>query len=119
MYKDYIVYEIEKNGITSGFSCLYGVKEDNTTEIIKVDFTLDIKEMYKAVTDKDKNHENEEKQNIDNWLLLDDFYKWEFTEDEKISVNGKTYNYEMTLNPEVPDVLCMRVNINGFYFHFS
>lgn len=67
------------------------------------------------------NHENEENFNIDEWLYLDDFYKWEFDEesDDKIIINGIKYDYEMTLLATVPDSLCMRVLIDDIYYHFG
>lgn len=73
------------------------------------------------MTDIKTNHENENNYNIEEWLLLDDFFEWEFDTDTdgQIIINGVSYDYEITLSPRVPDSMCMRVTIDNIYYHFG
>lgn len=54
---------------------------------------------------------------------LDDYYSWEYgnsSDDFTIIVDDEDeYVYETTLNPNVPDRYCNRVEIDGKYYYFS
>ena len=57
-------------------------------------------------------------------LMLSDYYKWSFCRDDEkegfINVEGiGEMEYEMTLSPSVRDDECMRVLIDGKYYHFG
>lgn len=120
MYKKYIVESVYGlQGQKTSFSALYGVKNDNTCEIINTDYTDTIKNMYRMLTDVTYNHEIEEKRDFDQFLVLSDFFSYDYTDiDGIINIDGINYQSEITINPDIPDVLSSRVNINGFYYHF-
>ena len=73
--------------------------------------------MYQTI---EENHLYEEKAMVDEFLWLTDYYDWDAAEDDgKIVVDGKEYEYEITLDEDIPDNLCMRVMIDGYYYHFG
>ena len=45
-------------------------------------------------------------------------YPFDFPDDDHICINGKTYEYFITLDPDVPDDACCRVEIGGKYYYF-
>ena len=52
--------------------------------------------------------------------MLEDYYQYELGENEgEIIIDGKSYEYEMTLNPKVPDDGCCRVLVDGSYYYFG
>lgn len=116
MYDKFIIEPIYRpDGQITSFSTLYGIQGDNAT-IINTDEIETINTMYQALTNIDTNHANETDPN--KYLLLSDFYEWEYTDNDMIDIDGRLYPYEITLSPDIPDAVCNRVNINGFYFHF-
>ena len=125
MYKSYIVEKIYNlQGKETEFSALYGIKEDKTAIIIDTDETDVIKDKYMSLTDINTNLKFESLENFEKWLILDDFFEWEYETPENndnfnIIIEGKKYPYEMTLNPNIPDCISLRVNINGFFYHFG
>ena len=51
---------------------------------------------------------------------LGDYYDYDYgDEDNTIIINGKTYQYEMTLSMKVPDEKCCRVFVEGNYYYFG
>lgn len=51
---------------------------------------------------------------------LEDYFKYEVGDDDgEIIINGKSYKYELTLNPCVPDHKCCRVFVEGNYYYFG
>jgi hypothetical protein len=54
---------------------------------------------------------------------LDDYDEnWQYgdSDDEHtVIVDGEEFEYEMTLNPDVPDRYCNRVEIDGNYYYFA
>lgn len=120
MYKKYIVENIYNvKGQKTSFSALYGVKNDNTCEIINTDYTETIENMYRMLTDVTYNHEIEEKRDFDHFLVLSDFFSYDYTDiDGIITIDGLEYQYEITINPDIPDELSSRIMINDIYYHF-
>jgi len=52
--------------------------------------------------------------------LLSDYYEYSLSdEDGIIIVNGKPYEYEMTMSTKVPDSKCCRVLIDGNFYYFG
>jgi len=52
--------------------------------------------------------------------MLEDYYKHELGEKEgEIIIDGKNYEYEMTLDPKVPDYACCRVLVDGNFYYFG
>ena len=52
--------------------------------------------------------------------MLNDFYTWKFSDNEGfIAINGKDYEYQISLDSSISDSECMRVNINGEYYYFG
>ena len=56
-----------------------------------------------------------------NYKHLFDYYSIsdiDFTDDDKIIIDGKTYDHELNLSPYIPDSVCSRVLIDGEYYYF-
>lgn len=53
-------------------------------------------------------------------LYLEDYFpNFEFEDDDHLRINGKVYAYSITLNPDIPDDRCCRVQIEGQYYYFG
>lgn len=52
--------------------------------------------------------------------MLTDYFEYELSDEEGIIiVNGKPYEYEMTMSTEIPDDKCCRVFIDGKFYYFG
>ena len=51
---------------------------------------------------------------------LGDYFKYEYAEEEdNVIVNGKLYPFEITMDEQYPDDMCLRVMIDGEFYYFG